>query len=213
MGDESFLSTMTILSQTSPNSIALPENGWFDLVTNEPPADAALVAGVIDGDEADLESIYRRYGGAVKLVARKVLRDDALAEDVVQDVFVSFWKSPGNFDSKRGSLRTYLITIAHRRAVDVVRSEVARNRREESSPPGESIDLEQEVWVRSQSEMVRRAVANLGDDEREAISLAYFGGLSYVEVAKQLDQPEGTVKSRIRSGMRKLSTALAEVAR
>ena len=212
MGDESPLSTMKTLSLTPPNSIALPELGWPDPVTNEPTADADLVAGVIDGDEAALESIYGRYGGAVKLVARKVLRDDALAEDVVQDVFVSFWKSPANFDSSRGSLRTYLLTIAHRRAVDVVRSEEARNRREEASSLGESTDLEHEVWIRSQSEMVRRAVARLGDDERKAISLAYFGGLSYVEVARKLDQPEGTVKSRIRSGMRKLSTALAEVA-
>lgn len=181
-------------------------------MTNGPAADAGLVAGVIDGDEAALESIYREYGGAVKHVASRVLRDDVLAEDVVQDVFVSFWKSPGNFDSERGSLRTYLLTIAHRRAVDVVRSEEARNRREDASSPGESIDLEHEVWVRSQSEMVRRAVASLGDDERKAISLAYFGGLSYVEVAKQLGEPEGTVKSRIRSGMRKLSTALADAA-
>ncbi len=203
---------MTTLSLTPPNSIALPGSGWLDLVTNGPAADAGLVAGVIDGDEAALESIYREYGGAVKHLASRVLRDDALAEDVVQDVFVSFWKSPGNFDSERGSLRTYLLTIAHRRAVDVVRSEEARNRREDASSPGESIDLEHEVWVRSQSEMVRRAVAGLGDDERKAISLAYFGGLSYVEVAKQLGQPEGTVKSRIRSGMRKLSTALADVA-
>lgn len=212
MGDEYPLSTMTTLFLTSPISIALPGRGRLDLMTNRPTADAGLVAGVIDGDEESLESIYRKYGGAVKLVARKVLRDDALAEDVVQDVFVSFWKSPENFDSERGSLRGYLLTIAHRRAVDVVRSEEARNRREDASPPGESIDLEHEVWVRSQSEMVRRAVAGLGDDERKAISLAYFGGLSYVEVAKELDQPEGTVKSRIRTGMRKLSRALAEVA-
>lgn len=203
---------MTTLSLTPPSSIALPGSGWLDLVTNGPAADAGLVAGVIDGDEAALESIYREYGGAVKHVASRVLRDDVLAEDVVQDVFVSFWKSPGNFDSERGSLRTYLLTIAHRRAVDVVRSEEARNRREDASSPGESIDLEHEVWVRSQSEMVRRAVASLGDDERKAISLAYFGGLSYVEVAKQLGEPEGTVKSRIRSGMRKLSTALADAA-
>lgn len=203
---------MMTFSLNPPNSIALPQRGWLDFVTNRSTADAGLVAGVVDGDQGALESIYRKYGGAVKLVARKVLRDDALAEDVVQDVFVSFWKSPGNFDQERGSLRTYLLTIAHRRAVDVVRSEEARSRREDASEPEVTVDLEHEVWIRSQSEMVRQAVAGLSDGEREAISLAYFGGLSYIEVAKQLEQPEGTVKSRIRSGMQKLSTALAEVA-
>lgn len=212
MGDEFLLSTMTALSPAPPNSIASPQGVWLDPVTNGPTTDAGLVAGVIEGDEAALESIYRKYGGAIKFLARKVLRDDALAEDVVQDIFVTFWRSAGNFDPKRGSLRTYLLTIAHRRAVDVVRSEQARRRREDTAPGDEFVDVEHEVWVRSQSEMVRCAVAGLDDDEREAISLAYFGGLSYVEVAKRLDQPEGTVKSRIRSGMRKLSTALAEVA-
>ena len=181
-------------------------------MTSERAEDAALVAGVVDGDQATLESIYREYGGAVKFVARKVLKDDALAEDVVQDVFVSFWKSPAKFDADRGSHRTYLLTIAHRRAVDVVRSEEARTRRQDATSPEETVDLEHEVWVRNQSEKVREAVAGLGEDERKAISLAYFGGLTYVEVAKQLDEPEGTVKSRIRSGMKKLSTALAEVA-
>lgn len=170
------------------------------------------MSAVVDRDESGLESIYRKYGGAVKSVARKVLRDDALAEDVVQEVFVSFWKSPANFDPERGSLRTYLLTIAHRRAVDIVRSEEARTRREDTSTLPETIDLEHEVWVRSQSEMVREAVASLGDEERLVISLAYFGGLTYVEVADRLHQPEGTVKSRIRSGMRKLSTSLSEVA-
>jgi RNA polymerase sigma-70 factor, ECF subfamily len=175
------------------------------------PADEGLARRIAQGDEQALEAIYRSHGGAVKAVARRVLGDGTLAEDVVQDVFVSFWNAPGKFDSGRGSLRTYLVTIAHRRAVDMVRSEVARARREETSPPPlAEVDLESEVWQRSQSEIVRTAVANLGDDERRAISLAYFGGLSYVEVAKTLDQPEGTVKSRIRSGMRKLSTMIGE---
>lgn len=181
-------------------------------MTSERSEDAALVAGVGDADQNALESIYRRYGGAVKSVARKVLRDEALAEDVVQDVFVSFWKAPDKFDPDRGSLRTYLLTIAHRRAVDIVRSEEARTRREDSSPPEETIDLEHEVWIRNQSEMVRNAVAGLGEGERQAISLAYFGGLTYVEVAERLSEPEGTVKSRIRSGMKKLSATLSEVA-
>ena len=195
------------------DDIRLPVSGYLRLVSEGRSDDAVLVKLVLDRDETALEEIYHAHGGAVKSIARRVLSDDTLAEDVVQDVFVSFWKSPEKFDSNRGSLRTYLLTIAHRRAVDVVRSEVARAQREEKQPPpAEVIDLESEIWQRSQSQIVRDAVANLGDDERRAISLAYFGGLTYVEVAKALDEPEGTVKSRIRSGMKKLSTVLAETA-
>lgn len=193
------------------NPIRFGGRGPFHLVSND-SSDDALIAAVVARDEAALETIYRKYGGAVHSVARKVLRDDALAEDVVQEVFLSLWNSTNRYDPERGSLRTYLLTIAHRRAVDVVRSEEARTRREETSPPDDNaVDIDEEVWVRSQSEMVRNAVAQLGEEERSAIALAYFKGLTYVEVARTLNQPEGTVKSRIRSGMKKLSASLAGV--
>jgi RNA polymerase sigma-70 factor (ECF subfamily) len=201
------------LTLSRADEIRWPVSGCLRLVSEGRSGDAVLVQRVLDRDETALEEIYRAHGGSVKSIARRVLSDDTLAEDVVQDVFVSFWKAPEKFDADRGSLRTYVLTIAHRRAVDVVRSEVARTQREEKQPPpAETIDLESEIWQRSQSEIVREAVANLGEEERKAISLAYFGGLTYVEVAKALDEPEGTVKSRIRSGMKKLSTVLAEAA-
>lgn len=173
--------------------------------------DATLAKGVIGGDRGALEAVFSAYGGAVKSVAARVLRNETLAEDVVQDVFVDFWRSPEKFDPNRGSLRTFLLTIAHRRAVDVVRSETARTRREETAPWEESYDIEDEVWSKALSDSVRSALDDLGDDERRAIALAYFGGLSYVEVARRLGAPEGTVKSRIRAGMKKLSVSLAGV--
>ena len=174
--------------------------------------DAALVARIRDGDRSALESLFQEVGGAVKSIALRVLRDEALAEDVVQDTFVAFWMAPERFDPARGSLRTFLLTIAHRRAVDIVRSEVARSRRELTGPEPGRVDVEEEVWVRSLSQTVRAALTELSDGEREAISLAYFGGMSYAAVAEQLGAPEGTVKSRIRSGMRKLSVTLSGVA-
>lgn len=158
-----------------------------------------------------LEILVNDLGGAVKSVAIRVLRDETLAEDVVQDTFVGFWNDPQKFDPSRGTLRTFLLTIAHRRAVDVVRSEVARARREQRPPDPDHYDVEEEVWSRSLSETVRSALGDLSQDEREAISLAYFGGLSYVDVAKRLGAPEGTVKSRIRSGMKKLAVSMAGV--
>jgi RNA polymerase sigma-70 factor (ECF subfamily) len=135
-----------------------------------------------------------------------------LAEDVVQDVFVSLWKAPHKYDPNRGTLRTFLITLAHRRAVDTVRSEEARFKREEKVPDDVAPSIDEEVWTRALSDSVRQALEGLSDGEREAITLAYFSGLSYVEVAERLGAPEGTVKSRIRSGMRKLSVSLAGMA-
>lgn len=175
--------------------------------------DEALAARVATGDRSALEIAFRSYGGAVKSVAFRVLRDQGLAEDVVQDVFVTFWNDPERYDASRGSLRTYLLTIAHRRAVDIVRSEQARSRREQNVPEPRPIDIDDEVWARSLSDTVRAALDDLAQGEKEAIAMAYFGGLSYVEVAKRLGAPEGTVKSRIRSGMRKLSVSLTGVRR
>lgn len=173
--------------------------------------DQDLADRVRAGEPEALEIIVNELGGALKSAATRVLRDETLAEDVVQDTFVGFWNDPQKFDSSRGTLRTFLLTIAHRRAVDVVRSEVARTRRELKPPEPVHYDVEEEVWSRALSENVRSALEGLSDVEREAISLAYFGGLSYIEVATQLGAPEGTVKSRIRSGMKKLAVSMAGV--
>jgi RNA polymerase sigma-70 factor (ECF subfamily) len=174
--------------------------------------DANLANRIAGRDQEALAEVFQAYGGAVKSVAFRVIRDQALAEDVVQDTFVALWRSPEKFDPVRGSLRTFLLTIAHRRAVDIVRSEEARSRREALPPDPDHFDLEDEVWTRRLSADVRSALVDLSTDERQAISLAYFEGLSYVEVAKHLGAPEGTVKSRIRTGMRKLADSLEGVA-
>lgn len=174
--------------------------------------DASLAAGVSDGDRAALEEVFQQYAGAVKSIAMRVLREETLAEDAVQEVFLSFWKSPGKYNPKLGTLRTFLVTMAHRRSVDIVRSEESRFRREERVPKDVAPTVDEEVWTRTLSDSVRSALDTLNEGEREAITLAYFGGFSYVEVAAKLGTPEGTVKSRIRSGMKKLSVSLAGVA-
>lgn len=161
--------------------------------------------------EAALEETYRRHGDAVFGLALRVLHDRSLAEDVAQDVFLSLWRKPGRFDPDRGTLRTFLLTVTHSRAVDVVRSEESRRSREDrdhlkavrSTP-----SIEDEVIDMHMAEHVRRALDSLSIDERRAIELAYFGGQSYRQVAVTLGQPEGTVKSRIRSGMKQLGRIL-----
>jgi RNA polymerase sigma-70 factor, ECF subfamily len=173
--------------------------------------DAELAAQVAEGKRDALEQVYNQVGGAVKATAWRVLRDEALAEDVVQEVFMTFWRQPERYDESRGSLRVFLVTMAHRKAVDIVRSESARLRREERDPSPVQPDIEEEVWALAVGDKVRTALLELGEGERQAISLAYLEGLSYVDVAKRLGAPEGTVKSRIRSGMKKLSESLIEV--
>lgn len=172
--------------------------------------DADLARGVEARDRSSLELLFKEHGAAVKGVAWRVLKDENLAEDIVQETFVTFWDDPGKYDPARGTIRTFLLTIAHRKAVDVVRSEVARSRREQTPPDRVHIDVEDEVWTRDLSETVRTALMSLAEGEREAIAMAYYGGLSYVQVAEQLGLPEGTVKSRIRAGMKKLSKALSD---
>ena len=168
-------------------------------------SDAALMVAVGRFDQDALGEIYRRHAGSVLNLAARVAGSTAAAEEVVQDVFTTIWKSPGTFDPEKGSLRSLLMSIAHRRSVDLVRSEVSRRRRETGSDrPPESQSLEGEVWQVMVTEHVQEAMATLSQGERRCIELAYFGGHSYREVAQLLDQPEGTVKTRIRSGLKRL---------
>ena len=158
-----------------------------------------------------LAEAYRRHAGAVYALARRVTCDNSLAEEVVQEVYLRLWNAPDKFDPERGSLRSYLLAQAHGRAVDMLRSESSRRRREEGDARRTAeggYDLEREVVDLTVSEHVKAAVAVLPTEERKAIELAYFGGHSYREVATILRQPEGTVKSRIRAGMRRLAAEL-----
>jgi RNA polymerase sigma-70 factor (ECF subfamily) len=139
------------------------------------------------------------------------VRDPALAEDVVQEVFVRLWTRAEQFDRERGSLRAFLLAQTHGRSLDLVRSETARRRREERDaravrePPA---DVEQQVVRNAVADEVRTALAALPDLEREPVELAYLGGLPYREVALRLGIPEGTAKSRIRSGLSHLREAM-----
>jgi RNA polymerase sigma-70 factor, ECF subfamily len=174
--------------------------------------DAALVAALCDGQEDALAEIFRRYGGAVWGIARRVCRDPDMAHDVSQRVFTGLWSRPGDYDPERGSLRTWLVTHARRRAVDAVRSEAARRRRDDREShlvPTAVNDVETAVHTEGMAAGVRRAVSRLPEPQRQAILLAYFDGHTFQESARLLGAPEGTVKSRIRLGLGALRRALA----
>lgn len=175
--------------------------------------DPALVALVTEGDGSALESLYARYGRPAYALARRILADEQLAQDVVQEVFLTVWRDAGRFDATRGGLSSWLLTMTHHKAVDAVRREENLRKRRasadtleftESDAPG----VEDEVWAVIRRERVRAALADLPGPQREALGLAYFGGYTQREIAKLTDTPLGTVKTRMLSGMKRLRDAL-----
>jgi RNA polymerase sigma-70 factor (ECF subfamily) len=179
---------------------AVPSSGWELEVRDR----------VVAGDDAALREVYDQYASFVYGLAARVIGDPRAAEDVSQDVFVSFWERPAAFDPARGSLRTWLGTLTHRRAVDHVRREEARRRRAEREA-GRAVaapDVEEMATALLTAERVRAALDVLPDEQRRAVQLAYFGGKTYRQVAETLGIPEGTAKSRLRLALRRIADAL-----
>ena len=184
--------------------------GELDLAT---ASDATLVVAIGRWRQDALAEAYRRHAGAVFALARRLLADATLAEEVVQEVFVRLWDAPDRFDPDRGSLRSFLLANCHGRSVDLIRSERSRRDREEREHRARAesgYDLEHEVEDLVVADEVKGALAALPPDERRAIELAYFGGHTYREVATLLAAPEGTVKSRIRAGLRRMQRSMIE---
>jgi RNA polymerase sigma factor (sigma-70 family) len=177
-------------------------------VSDEDEARRRLAAG----DEAALGEVYDAYAPLVFGLALRVTRSREAAEDVTQEVFAFLWERPLTFDPAKGRLRTWLGTLAHRRAVEVVRREERRRALAVASwaPEPAGSDVEDEVAAAEVNGRVRRAVAVLPGGLREAVELAYYGGHTYRQVAAQLGLAEGTAKSRIRLALRKIADTLAE---
>ena len=175
-------------------------------------SDEALLALIAtpEGDLA-LAELYDRYGRVAYGLAYRVLRDSSLAEDAVQDAFLTVWRTAGTYIRERGKPSTWLLTLVHRRAVDLVRRE---QRRRQPTPPEEPAvptpAADEEATLRDRRRAVQAALRQLPADQREAIELAYYGGLTQAELAEQLSVPLGTVKSRMFAGLRRLGDLLRE---
>lgn len=178
-------------------------------------SDEALVALVARGDEAALAELYDRVGGVAYGIAYRVLRDERLAEDAVQEGFLAVWRSAAAYRAERAAARTWIVTLVHRRAVDLVRREERRRadpldlvpRQEPADPAGSAED---EAWLGFERERVQKALRLLPDAQREAIELSYYGGYSQSELAERLGLPLGTIKSRMFAGLARLREVLDE---
>lgn len=180
----------------------------------EPSDDSELLGGLAAGDQASLAALYDRYGNAALGLAFKVCGNRAIAEDIVQEAFLALWQKPDSFDARRGSAASFLMGIVHHKAVDAVRREASVHRREENfaAEPQESSEDEvvEAAWVAMRKSKVLAALSQLSDVQRQALELAYLQGLTYSDVAARLNIPLGTAKTRMRDGMIRMRTLLAQ---
>ncbi len=175
-------------------------------------SDADLVGAIAHGEHSALEEIYSRYGRIVYSLARRIVVDSGLAEDVAQEVFLALWRDPAKYDASRGAFGTWLLSLTHHRAVDAVRREESvrrrRNRAAEHVESGALTDVEpgvsEQAWFTLRRDRVKLALGNLPEPQRQALTLAYFGGYTQREVAALTGTPLGTVKTRMLAGMRRL---------
>ena len=173
-------------------------------------SDEAVVALVARGEDSALGELYDRFGRVAYGLALRVLRDATLAEDAVQDAFVDVWRGAGRFLPERAKASTWIMTLVHRRAVDLVRREQRRRAEPVEQQAAAAEPADEAVWLRLQRERVQQALRALPDQQREALELAYYGGFTQSELADRLGQPLGTIKSRMFSGLATLRDLLRD---
>jgi RNA polymerase sigma-70 factor (ECF subfamily) len=219
--------TRPALATAAPGGLAIARGSVASVSTESrlpdetltPPLDerraeeAALLLRIREKDERAIEALYERYSGPLYSLAYQVTGADRFAQEVVQEVFVAVWNQAGRFDPLRGSLSSWLFTLARHKAIDLVRKEanVRRHTADVDLEFEESDDdVDQEAWLRLRRDAVRAAITNLPEAQRIALELAFFRGLTHVEVAETLSIPLGTAKTRIRTALLKLRDILGQ---
>jgi RNA polymerase sigma factor (sigma-70 family) len=175
-------------------------------------SDEAVVALAARSDDVAFAELYDRYGRVAYGLALRIVRDRALAEDAVQEAFLAVWRSAGAFLIEQGKPSTWILTLVHRRAVDLVRREDRRRAEPlegEPEPPAPD-SVEEQATLRFQRRVVQEALRRLPPEQREALELGYYGGLTQSQLAEQLGQPLGTIKSRMFAGLTRLRDLLAQ---
>jgi RNA polymerase sigma factor (sigma-70 family) len=172
-------------------------------------SDEALVALAGRGEEAALAALYDRYGRVAYGLSLRILRDGTLAEDAVQDAFLTLWRAASTFIPERSTASTWILTLVHRRAVDLVRKEERRRADSLELAPEPAVESASEsAWLRFERERVQEALRKLPEQQREALELAYYGGFTQSELAERLGEPLGTIKSRMFTGLSRLRELL-----
>ena len=201
----------TICSREPWPPSAGSESRGTGLATTQPEpsvSDAEIIARICSGDEGAVALLYDRYSRVVYAVALRVLSDSSAAEDILQDVFMQLWRKPQAFSASRGSLATWLAVIARNRAVDQLRKKRPEVEAAETVILADA-DLENTVERNQAIEKVRAVLADMPDEQRAALEMAFFEGLTHVEIAGRTSQPLGTIKTRIRSGLLAVRKAFA----
>ncbi|HLA92951.1 MAG TPA: sigma-70 family RNA polymerase sigma factor [Actinomycetota bacterium] len=182
--------------------------------------DRELVEAIARGEEEAFRGLFGRYAPTALALARRVVRQPFLAEEIVQEAFLAVWRNPAGFDRQRGSVKAWLMGMVHHRAVDAVRREESQRRRAEESQRSDPVvvldhadQVAEAVGAPQEREAVRNALGGLPEQQRQVIELMYFDGLSQSKIAERLDLPLGTVKSRTLLGMRRLRSAMAGLER
>ncbi len=198
-----------------PTVLALPDSPPSSSMRRQHAhlSDEALVALVARGEENALAELYDRVGRVAYGLALRILRDDRLAEDAVQEGFLAVWRSAAAFRAERAKASTWILTLVHRRAVDLVRREERRRADPLPDDIGSVVEPTDDAsWLRFERERVQNALRQLPDVQREAIDLAYYGGFTQSELAERLGVPLGTIKSRMFAGLASLRELLDESA-
>lgn len=204
------------LRDTPLRDTPLRDTQLRSVVAPEEPADLGeLLSFVARGNEAAFGAVYDQMGASVYGLARRVIRDPSRAEEVAQEVFLQIWQTAARFDPARGKGKSWILTLAHRRAVDAVRHDQAatnRDRKYDWSGGPDYDQVEEKVTVNLEHEQVRRCMGGLTDLQREAVHLAYYQGFTYAEIATVLDVNPATIKTRMRDGLVRLRDCMGVVA-
>jgi RNA polymerase sigma factor (sigma-70 family) len=175
-------------------------------------SDEALLSLVAGSDDRALAELYDRFGGVAYGLALRILRDESLAQDAVQEAFLAVWRTADRFLAERAKASTWILTLVHRRAVDLVRRQERRRGEplESADEPVAAERVDEEATLRFQRRVVQEALRRLPPEQREALELGYYGGLTQSELAERLGQPLGTIKSRMFTGLTRLRDLLAQ---
>lgn len=181
------------------------------------PTDEELISAICKGEESAIETLYEHYHRYAYSLAYRILRDPVASEDIVQDAFLAIWRKASLYQAQNGNVLSWIQAIVRHRAIDKIRASAHRDYQwtplqvdNEQEPPSEQPDVWEQAWQSEQHRIIREVMVQIPSEQRMVIELAYFGGLTHVEIAEQCQIPLGTVKGRMRLGLQKMKALLAE---